>query len=252
MNKKAPFFVGYFPVPKALQMFLIIVALSFVAAWVSLGFIIGATQDNPGNGAFRFDYGRQTVTGIVDMNPYPLLHVTKGNDRIKPGHSLMLSGSGKSGVMRRVSKLDGQLAKISGIILQRGSIDMLQVASRSKALVQVAGNAPDIPLEDLGRWKLAGEICDGKCLVGAMRPGRGLAHKACANLCITGGVPPVFVTSQPVEGNEFLLMGSADGGEISPVLLDHVGAYITVEGRVERRGDILIFLVDDETIEELG
>ena len=251
MKKNAPFFVGYFPIPKALRSFLLVAALSFVGAWASLGYLVGATQDDPGNGAFRFDYGRQTVTGVVDMKPYPLLYVTKGNERIEAGHTLMLSGQGKSGVMQRVGKLEGQLAEVTGIILQRGDIDMLQVAGRANSLASVEGVVPEIPIENLGRWRLAGEICDGKCLAGAMRPGRGLAHKACANLCITGGVPPVFVSTKPVAGSEFMMIGSAEGGEMSETLLNHVGAFVTLEGNIEKRGDLLILLVDDQSIEEL-
>lgn len=251
MKNDAPFFVGYFPIPKGLRNFLLVVAVSFIAAWAGAGYLIGATQDDPGNGAFRFDYGRQTVTGVVEMKPYPLLYVTQGNDRIKTGHTLMLSGPGKRGVMERVGKLEGGLAEVFGIILQRGELDMLQVAGNANALASVEGSVPAVPKKDLGRWKLAGEICDGKCLAGAMRPGRGLAHKACANLCIIGGVPPVFVSSKPIEGSEFLLIGNSDGGEMSPVLYDHVGEFITVEGRVERRGDLLVFLVDEQTIEGL-
>ena len=112
--------------------------------------------------------------------------------------------------------------------------------------------APDAAL---GRWKLTGEICDGKCLAGAMRPGTGLAHKACANLCLTGDVPPVFVASQPLidgmAGSEFLLVAGPDGGTMAPVLLDHVGAFIAIEGEVTRRQDLLIFHADPSTVEVL-
>ena len=84
-----------------------------------------------------------------------------------------------------------------------------------------------------------------------MRPGTGLAHRACANLCLVGGVPPVFVSSAPVEGEEFLLIGGPDGGPLPEALLDVTALYISVEGRVERRGDLLVFLIDPASIEVL-
>jgi hypothetical protein len=248
MNRdEKPFFVGYLAVPSRLKGFLIGVMALFVVLMGTMGLVVGVTQDDPGAGAFRFDYGAQTVTGIVQNTPYPTLYVTKGNDRIKAGHTMMLAGPAKNGAQGRTKKFDGQSAVVTGIVLERGSLDMLQVRN-----VKADENTPtQVPSEDLGTWKLSGEICDGKCLAGAMRPGRGLAHKACANLCLLGGVPPVFVTSQPVEGVEFLMIGNSDGGVLSPVMLDNVGAYISIEGQVIRRGDILLFLVDDTTIEVL-
>lgn len=93
-----------------------------------------------------------------------------------------------------------------------------------------------------------GEICDGKCYTGAMRPGEGLAHRACANVCLVGGVPPVFVSTDRIDGEEFLLMADADGGPVTDALLDHVATLVEVEGDVERRGDILVFRIDPDSI----
>ena len=113
------------------------------------------------------------------------------------------------------------------------------------------GDTPEIAVEDLGRWKLTGEICDGKCLAGAMRPGRGLAHRACANLCLVGGVPPVFVSSAPIDDEEFLLIGGPDGGPLPAAMLEYTALYISVEGRIERRGGMLVFLIYPDTVEVL-
>jgi hypothetical protein len=162
----------------------------------------------------------------------------------------MLSSGAKRGLGPRGEPLDGQIVQARGIVLERGSLDMLQVQGRADALTPVE-NAPDRPAtvtEDLGRWRLTGEICDGKCLAGAMRPGRGLAHKACANLCLIGGVPPVFVSTQPVEGSEFLMLGGNGASDRPQALLDIVGEYVTLDGQVERRGDLLIFTPDLESV----
>ena len=118
----------------------------------------------------------QYVVLLVELTPYPILRVTEGNDRIEPGKTLMLAAAGKSGVDTRAAGLVGQLAQVSGVVLERGSIDMMQLRGGRNGIGMVAGTAPDQVTEPLGRWKLAGEICDGKCLYGAMRPGRGLAH----------------------------------------------------------------------------
>ena len=77
-----------------------------------------------------------------------------------------------------------------------------------------------------------------------MRPGVGLAHRACANLCISTGLPPVLVTSAPVEGSAYLLLANADGGAAPAAIADLVALPVTLEGELERRGDLLIFRVD--------
>lgn len=251
MNDKQPFFVGYLPLPKALRTFLLLVSVLFVSGLAGLGLALGTAQDDPGPGAFRFDYGPQTVTGVIELTPYPLVRVTLGNDRIAPGDTLMLAGQGKTNVEDRARPLEGQLAQVTGIVLERGDLYMLQVNGGANGLAAAEGIVPELETVPLGRWKLAGEICDGKCLAGAMRPGRGIAHKACANLCLLGGVPPVFVSTQPVDGSEFLLVTGPDGSALPPAAYDHIAQYVSLEGEVERRGDLLVLRMDPATLQVL-
>lgn len=246
-----PFFVGYLPVPKGLRLYLAVVCL--VAAGLSgfLGYTMAVTQSDPGDGRFRFDFGPQTVMGVLELTPSPVLHVTQGNDRIPAGHTLMLSGQGKNGAVERAAALEGQLVQATGILLERGDLDMLQLnGGNAFRAADDQSDIPDIPdPEPLGRWQITGEICDGKCTAGAMRPGRGIGHRACANLCILGGIPAVFVTTQPVEGDEFLLIAGEGEDVLPPALLDYVGLYVTLEGHVSRHGDLLVLTVDTETVE---
>jgi hypothetical protein len=251
MNDKQPFFVGYLPVPKALRGFLLVISMLFVSGLAGLGLALGMAQDDPGPGAFRFDYGPQTVTGVIELTPYPLVRVTTGNDRIAPGDTLMLAGQGKTNVEDRAKPLEGRLAQVTGIVLERGDLYMLQVNGGANGLAAAEGVVPELETVPLGRWKLAGEICDGKCLAGAMRPGRGIAHKACANLCLLGGVPPVFVSTQPVDGSEFLLITGLDGSALPLAAYDHVAQYVSLEGEVERRGDLLVLRMDPASLQVL-
>lgn len=248
-DNNAPFFVGYLPAPGPLRWFLMTSIAAFIAIFVSAGFLIGATQDEPMPSGFRFDYGPQTVTGVIELTPYPILRVTEGNELIMEGKTLMLAGQGKNGIDMRVMEADGQLRSITGIILQRGTIDMLQVDGRARGVVEVEGEAPEMETVPLGRWSLAGEICDGKCLYGAMRPGTGLAHRACAALCLIGDVPPVFVSSQPVEGRDFMLITGPDGEPLPDEAYDYIGQFVTLEGDLERRGDVMILRMDPATME---
>ncbi|MEL6571230.1 MAG: hypothetical protein AAFQ64_06215 [Pseudomonadota bacterium] len=247
-----PFFVGYLPVPQGLRRFLIAICVGLVIFLGLAGLVIGSTQDPPPESGFRFDYGRQTVTGVVELTPYPLLRVTEGNDLIKPGKTLMLTSAGKSGVDMRAMGLDGQLATVSGVVLQRGTIDMMQLRGGRQGISAAEGEPPTTETEPLGRWQVTGEICDGKCLYGAMRPGRGLAHKACANLCLIGDVPPVFVSTQPIDGSDFMLITGPNYTRLPKDAYDFVGQFVQLEGDLERRGDVIVLRMDPTTIAVVG
>ena len=251
-DDRTPFFRGYMPMPSAWRGLYIGLIVGLVALFGLAGFVIGGTQDAPQDARFRFDYGRQTVTGVIEMVPYPVLHVTQGTERIPAGRSLIMSGQGKTGIDPRLAPMEGQLATVSGIALERGTIDMLQVRGGRRGVSEAEGEVPEIAVEPLGRWRITGEICDGKCLSGAMRPGRGLSHKACASLCLLGEVPPVLVPTEPVEGTSFILVTGPDGTPLPDAAYDRIGQFITVEGLLERRGDMLIFRMEPETMEYAG
>ncbi len=250
--KPEPFFLGWSKkLPKGLRRFVPFLAVSLVLLFGGAGFLIGATQNDPGDGAFRWDYGRQTLTGVMVAEPYPVVYVV-ASERYPAGRPLLLSGPGKRGVQQRADPLDGQLVEISGIPLQRGTLDMVQLRGGEAGLKAAEGENAGAPeTVSLGRWRLTGEICDGKCYAGAMRPGSGLAHKACANLCLIGGVPPIFVSTGPVEGHSFFLMAGPDGGPITEAILTDTAVLVEIEGEIERRGELLVFRIDPASIEVL-
>ncbi len=241
---KDEFFIGFLAKwPKNLRSFLPLAALALLVLFPATAFLVGATQQDPGDGGFG---GRAEVTGVLETLPYPLLRVTAETDRYPVGTTIILSGQGKRGAQDVAEPLAWQMVTVRGAALKRGDLDMIQLG-RMEGLDAPAPRmmAP----EQLGRWRLTGEICDGKCLSGAMKPGTGLSHKACANLCLIGGVPPVFVSTGPVEGEDFLLLAGSDGGPVDPSLLDLTGSLITIEGEIERRGTLLVFRTDPATLE---
>lgn len=247
MSEK-PFFVGYLTPPPGLRAFLGVIGLGMIVGFGAVGWVIGSTQADPGPGGL---YGRHTVTGLLQAQPYPMVHIIEGTDHLPAGRTILMSGGGKTGVDARAAPLDGLIVTASGVAVKRGDLDLLQLRGGTRGLSAMMGELPEIEIQDLGRWRLTGEICDGKCYAGAMLPGDGLAHRACANLCLIGGVPPVFVTAEPVEGQDFLLIGGPDGGPVTDLLLDYTALRITVEGQIERRGDMLVFLIDPDTMEVL-
>ncbi|MEL7048096.1 MAG: hypothetical protein AAFO75_03890 [Pseudomonadota bacterium] len=240
------FFVGYInAAPGDLRWFLPTASVVLIALFAGLGVLVGAGQNAEGTGQFLWGAGQQKLIGVIEASPYPVLHA-RPTKRFPEGRSIMLSGPGKRGVQSRAKALDGRLVNATGILLKRGDLDMLQVGKLTAAAPE--GAETQVARQDLGRWRLTGEICDGKCTAGAMRPGRGLSHKACANLCLLGGAPPVFVSTGNVEGQDFLLMGDTNGAPLTQQVYDVVAQPVEVVGRIERRGDLLVFLIDPADI----
>jgi hypothetical protein len=204
-----------------------------VVAFLIIGLALARATDDPGTGVVDWDAGGKTLHGVLTTRPYPLLHLADGR-------TLMMAGPTQVGPEFDPS-LDGELVEATGVMAKRGALDMLVA---NAPLRGVAGQGTVPPPVPLGRWRITGEICDGKCYAGAMRPGAGLAHRACANFCILGGVPPVFVSTAPVEGASFMLLGDTAGGPLPDKLYDLVALRMQLEGELERRGDLLVFKVD--------
>ena len=240
------FFVGYFTTaPPAVRRFSLAFAVGLVAALAGAAIALAVSPEHPGSGGYINELQDGHLTGVLQTRPYPVLRIPASNGR--PAHAVMLAGQIKTGVQSAAAALDGATVEAGGVLVRRGDLDMLLIggpvglrASAHAASISV----PSVP-EFLGRWRIVGEICDGKCAAGAMRPGKGLSHKACANLCIIGGVPPVFVSTVPVEGAGFLLLADADGGPLPTRYLARTGERIAVEGEIERRDDLLILKVDE-------
>jgi hypothetical protein len=240
------FFVGYFKtVPPAVRRFSLAIAVGLVAALAGAALALALSPEHPGSGGYSNELQERHLTGVLETRPYPLLRIPASNGR--PAHAVMLAGQIKTGVQSAAAALDGATVDAGGVMVRRGDLDMLLVGGPVGLRAPAEGAnipGPSAP-EFLGRWRLVGEICDGKCAAGAMRPGTGLAHKACANLCIVGGVPPVFVSTASVEGAGFLLLADADGGPLPARYLARTGERIAIEGDIERRDDLLILKVDE-------
>ena len=89
----------------------------------------------------------------------------------------------------------------------------------------------------LGIHTLIGEIVDSKCHLGVMKPGNRKAHRACASLCIRGGVPPVFIVREGGSVTEHLLLVGSDGRALNQEVLDWVAEPVEIHGEVIRLDD---------------
>lgn len=241
---QTPFFVGWSnQVSGATLRFMSVVAVAIMLGAAAAGFSIGAAAPDPGNGDYQFP--EVTLTGVIEAASLPILRLPAEGERKTP-HAVMLSAEGTNGAQELVTEFAGKRVEIRGLLIKRGDIDMLEIADGGVKEVPAAA-APLAAPVPLGRWRITGEICDGKCYTGAMRPGSGITHKACAGICFVGGVPAVFVSTGPVEGNSFLLMIDAKSGKFVEAFRDLAALRIAIEGEVERFDDLLVFRADPAT-----
>jgi hypothetical protein len=236
-----PFFIGWAETPPNDRRFFIRLGLGLMAGTVGLGAGLAALQRAPGSGGWDPDKVHEW-RGIVSAAPYAMLRSRDlGGDEPR---TALLSCLGKCGVAAQIGALEGQPVVVTGSLIQRGPHSMIAVDEQGPWLRRDERAAPDAGLavpaiEALGEVSLSGEILDSKCWFGAMRPSDGKLHKACASLCIRGGIPPAFFARGPAGQTALMIMTDA-GRAHGPELLALVADPVHLSGRVFRRGDLLM------------
>jgi hypothetical protein len=169
-----------------------------------------------------FDFGRpRQVSGVIDARPYPSLRLdaAAGGDARDAGREAwaLLVAPGKHGANALVSAYDGERVTLEGTRIQRGDRLMFEVTPGS--IARKGREASPRSASDVGDnagasevVTLRGEIVDSKCFLGVMAPGEGKTHKACASLCLRGGIPPALLVRDR-EGRSALLLLVTPSGE---------------------------------------
>jgi hypothetical protein len=239
-NDKDAFFIGWADTPAADRRFFLRAGLGLTAASGALGLGLAALQRAPGPGHWDPDAVREW-RGIVTAEPYAMLRTADfGNGP----RTALLSCLGKCGVAARIGSLAGQAVVVKGSLIQRGVHTMIAVDEEGDWIRRDAGATVNPSLlfpaaVPQGDVSLVGEILDSKCWFGAMRPSEGKVHKACAALCIRGGIPPAFFTRGPDQQATLMIM-TRGGRAHGPDLLPFVADAVRVTGRVSRIGDLLV------------
>lgn len=239
-ERDADFFIGWADTPAADRRFFLRAGVALTAGAAGLGAGLAALQRPPGSGRWDQDAVR-AWRGVVTAAPYAMLRT---HDLGQGPRTALLSCLGKCGVTARIGALAGQPVVVTGSLIQRGRHSMIAVDELGEWIRRDEAATPDpaltfAPPEPLAEVSLAGEILDSKCWFGAMRPSEGKVHKACASLCIRGGIPPAFFARGA--GRQDALMIMASGGRAyGPGLLELVADPVHLSGRVFRQGDLLI------------
>jgi hypothetical protein len=247
-----PLFIGWADTPPADRRFFLRAGLGLTTAASGLGFGLAAVQAPPGPGRWDPDAVR-TWRGVVTAEPYAMLRTLDlgGGPR-----TVLLSCLGKCGVAARIGAFAGQPVVVTGSLIQRGAQAMISVDEVGDWIRVDSGAAPAPALafaipQLLGEVSLTGEILDSKCWFGAMRPSSGKVHKACASLCIRGGIPPAFFARGPGQQATLMIMTSR-GRAFGSDLLSLVGDPVRVRGRVLRQGDLLLLDAQAAGIQRVG
>ncbi|MEM8835506.1 MAG: hypothetical protein AAGD00_06775 [Planctomycetota bacterium] len=234
MNDRDDFYVGYLPMPASHRRLAHVVVPLIMWLLVAVMGVCVLFQRDPGPAVWDLS-AEQTWEGTLYAEPYPMLVSTSERGvRVQ-----LITGELKNSVHDRIRPLDGQRARLAGFPLERDGRSMIQLSPAEDAIGSLAGavdSKPDLrPLADV---ELVGEIVDGKCFYGAMKPGNGRAHKACAILCIDAGLPAMFVSTDTAGKATFWLLTFDGRAEFPTGLRELVAEPVRVRGRASMLGDL--------------
>jgi len=246
-QEKDELFVGWSAdLPRADRRFLLAASLGLVAVAGGAGALMALAHESAVGG--RWDGELRDWTGLLLAAPYPMLRTL---DIDGTPRTAFLATSGKTAV-RLPPRLPGQIVRVRASLIARDNHAMLAVADGGDWIA--ASNAAPRGLTDwpesVGQTvMLSGEILDAKCWFGAMRPGFGRTHKACAALCARGGLPLAFCTNDVcADGGEAPLLLDAAGRAHGRAILPLVADPVLVRGRLVQVGDVTQLRADIEAI----
>jgi hypothetical protein len=279
LRTRKPFYVGYFKTPDPTLRFLRVALPAMTLTIIACAVVVAATATPGGSGVWHSARVLEW-TGTLRLDPYPRLVLdgdvvdaesASAEPVASAGESLWLVELGKvgggtplGGPERGFERLANQRVSVQGYWLERDGRKMIEIDAAGDA---VAGLGElDAPANrgrgvvSMGSVVLDGEIVDTKCFLGAMKPGSGVAHAACARLCVAGGIPPVLIVrggpDAPELGmgsrGESLVLIGADGAQLnhpeSPILWS-IGLPVRVTGELLNWDGVMTVRV--ESVERL-
>ncbi len=208
------------------------------------GALVAASQTSWQPGVFELETVRE-LRGHYFESPVPHLALRRPGDSTSSSRWLLVR-PGKHGPDPAWSELDGQEVELRGRLVHRGGWTMVEVVPESLRSIGMQSMA--LPAPDLGRVSLQGEIVDSKCWLGVMNPGNLRTHRACASLCIRGGIPPILVARDAYGNSTQLLLVGPQGEALNEVVLPLVARPVEVTGEVERLDGLLVLRAEPSAI----
>ena len=241
-----PFFVGYLNMPAALKKFYIPLTALMISLSVFIGYTMANSQMTTGSARWLSD-APHTMQGLIKLEPYPVLHRFNPElpDRIE---SVLLVAQGKHSADAVFADLDGKMVNVTGFPIYRGGWSMLELRSADDAREVKA--SPEIAMvrdklrkqtaiTSLGEVSFSGEIADSKCFLGVMKPGEGVVHRACAEVCLIGGLPAMLLVKGEDQQRYGYMLTTAEGGSASSLVSTNAGELMQVSGELMQKGNLL-------------
>lgn len=230
LGQDGPFFVGYAKAPDLLRRGLLVGGLVAASGGGIAGGILATSQASPGPGRWR-QGAVQSWEGVLIQDPYPMLRIAG------VARPALLCGPMKCGVEAEVASFVGQSVRVIGTPIERSGLLMIAATGLTGWITRAkAVDLPPLPTPlALGSVTLDGEVLDAKCWLGAMRPGEGLTHKGCAELCVRGGLPLMVVAGARNGPRKAFLALGAQGDRVGHDLLSFVGEPLRINAPVSMR-----------------
>ncbi|WP_300529008.1 hypothetical protein [Maricaulis sp.] len=239
------YFVGYLDAPKVDRRYLLGLSVLGLGIAGGAGALLAKKQGGAGQGSW--DMATQvTLSGYLSETPYPLLRTTGLDGSMQ---TVLLACDTKCGAQEKLAaaSVAGDRVNVRGSLIQRGRHVMMAVANEDdwiSADQTLPARLTGFDEEDLGMVELNGEILDSKCWFGAMRPNEGAGHKACAMLCIAGGLAPYFYARDRLGRSRAMMITDPEGHALVQPILRYVADPVRVTGRVHRIEDLLQLRLD--------
>ena len=256
MEKKEEFYIGYMDgtgeaTKKILKRFVF-----FALGLLLLGaFLFSFFQKPAVNSSYDFNEPTK-VSGVYQESPYPMLKVQLAEGVYK---DILLLGFGKFGpneylkeIKEETNSLVGKALTIEGQLIYYNGKTLLEIDDSQKITLRDSKAYPTDSGTLLGTKELEGEIVDPKCYFGVMKPGYGKIHRSCAALCISGGMPPVLVTTNETGKDDYILLTDLRGNPIHQDILPYIGQPSLLKGEVYSLGDWQEMRIDVSQIKSLN
>jgi hypothetical protein len=239
-----PFFVGYLDMPAALKRFYVPLTIVFILMSALVGYSLASQQLSSGPAQWQTDTS-ETITGLLVMEPYPVVH---RQDPKNPAQleSIMLVQQGKMSADAFSSAHNNKMVSVTGFPIQRGGWSMFELASIGDIQLDTSADPALLPTlselaraESLGLVTLSGEVADSKCFLGVMKPGEGKVHKACAEVCMLGGIPAMLLVRGADNLKYGYLLTQSDGSDAAVEVANRAAEVVEITGELLKKGDLL-------------
>ncbi|MEE9322117.1 MAG: hypothetical protein V3U76_16895 [Granulosicoccus sp.] len=232
--------------PGSLKRFQVVLTMLLFAGSALFAFTVASLQQVDGQGVW--DTSEEvTIEGFLTVDPYPVLHRSAEAENGQ-AQSVLMVMVGKHSADVVAEKHANTMVSVRGFSVSRGGWLMLELADETAVTpldtaADVADPAMPGNAESLGTVTLVGEVVGSKCFLGVMNPGGGPVHRACAEVCLLGGVPPMLVVKDRQQRKFGYMLTSSDGSSAAEQLTNIAAESVQVTGELTRNGDLLYLAI---------